>query len=52
MEFISQSTVDTSEDNTIIDEQVRARFRGENILAKPEQVDFIDVTAIERAPLV
>ena len=42
--IISQSTVETSEDNTIIDEQVRARFRGENILAKPEQVDFIDVS--------
>ena len=42
--IISQSTVGTSEDNTIIDEQVRARFRGENILAKPEQVDYIDVS--------
>ena len=42
--IISQSTVETSEDNTIIDEQVRARFRGENILAKPEQVDYIDVS--------
>ena len=42
--IISQSTVETSEDNTIIDEQVRARFRGENILAKPEQIDFIDVS--------
>ena len=42
--IISQSTVETSEDNVIIDEQVRARFRGENILAKPEQVDYIDVS--------
>ena len=42
--IISQSTVETTEDNTIIDEQVRARFRGENILAKPEQVDYIDVS--------
>ena len=42
--IISQSTVETSEDNTIIAEQVNARFRGENILAKPEQVDFIDVS--------
>ena len=42
--IISESTVATSEDNTIIDEQVNARFRGENILAKPEQVDFIDVS--------
>ena len=37
--IISQSTVGTSEDNTIIDEQVRAPLRGENILAKTEQVD-------------
>ncbi len=42
--IISQSTVETSEDNTIIAEQVNARFRGENILAKPEQVDYIDVS--------
>ncbi len=42
--IISQSIVETSEDNTIIDETVNARFRGENILAKPEQVDYIDVS--------
>ena len=42
--IISQSTVETSEENVIIEEQVNARFRGENILAKPEQVDYIDVS--------
>ncbi|MBQ6323812.1 MAG: DNA-directed RNA polymerase subunit beta [Bacilli bacterium] len=42
--IISQSTVGTDESNKIIDEQVNARFRGENILAKPEEVDFIDVS--------
>ncbi len=42
--IISQSTVGTDETNTIIDEQVQARFRGENILAKPEDVDYIDVS--------
>ncbi len=42
--IISQSTVDTDKDNKIIQEQVNARFRGENILAKPEQVDYIDVS--------
>jgi len=42
--IISQSTVGTDEDNRITDEQVNARFRGENILAKPENVDFIDVS--------
>lgn len=42
--IISQSTVGTDNDNKIIDEQVNARFRGENILAKPENVDYIDVS--------
>ena len=42
--IISQSTVETDENNKIIAEQVNARFRGENILAKPENVDFIDVS--------
>ncbi|MBQ8132678.1 MAG: DNA-directed RNA polymerase subunit beta, partial [Bacilli bacterium] len=42
--IISQSTVDTDDSNKIIAEQVNARFRGENILAKPEQVDYIDVS--------
>lgn len=42
--IISQSTVGTDEDNVITDEQVNARLRGENILAKPEQVDYIDVS--------
>ena len=42
--IISQSTVGTDENNKIIDEQVNARFRGENILAKPETVDYIDVS--------
>jgi len=42
--IISQSTVGTNEDNVITDEMVNARFRGENILAKPEQVDYIDVS--------
>ena len=42
--IISQSTVGTNEDNVIIDDIVNARFRGENILAKPEQVDYIDVS--------
>ena len=42
--IISQSTVNTNEDNVIIDKTVAARFRDENILAKPEQVDYIDVS--------
>jgi len=42
--IISQSTVDTDDDNRIVQSQVNARFRGDNILAKPEQVDYIDVS--------
>ena len=42
--IISQSTVGTDENNVITDKLVSARFRDENILAKPEQVDYIDVS--------
>ena len=42
--IISQSTVGTNEDNVITDELVNARYRGENILSKPEDVDYIDVS--------
>ena len=42
--IISQATVTTDDDNIMIDDQVAARFRGENILVKPEQVDYIDVS--------
>ena len=42
--IISESTVETNDDNVITDSQVAARFRGENILAKPDQVDLIDVS--------
>lgn len=42
--IISQSTVGTDDNNRITDELVNARSRGENILAKPEDVDFIDVS--------
>ena len=42
--IISQATVGTDETNKIIDDQVAARFRGENLLVKPEQVDYIDVS--------
>jgi len=42
--IISQATVTTDDNNVMIDEQVAARFRGENILVKPEQVDYIDVS--------
>ena len=42
--IISQSTVETDENNKIIADLVNARSHGENILAKPEQVDYIDVS--------
>ncbi len=42
--IISQATVTIDDDNKIIDKQVAARFRGENLLVKPEQVDYIDVS--------
>ena len=42
--IISQATVATDDNNKMIDEQVSARFRGDTILVKPEQVDYIDVS--------
>ena len=42
--IISQSSVETDDNLKIIDEHVNARYRGENILAKPEDVDYIDVS--------
>ena len=42
--IISQSTVKTDENNKIIDETVAARYRGENIMATPDKVDYIDVS--------
>ena len=42
--IISQSILDIDDDTKIVQELVNARFRGENILAKPEQVDYIDVS--------
>ena len=42
--IISQSTVETDSKNKIIAETVNARFRGDNILATPDQVDYIDVS--------
>ena len=42
--IISQSSISTSEDNTITDELVNARFHQENILVSPDKVDLIDVS--------
>ena len=40
---ISQATVKI-EDNKIVEEEVPSRFRGENILATPSEVNYIDVS--------
>ena len=42
--MISIATVKVDENNEIIDEKVPARFRGDNLLVKPEQVDYVDVS--------
>ena len=42
--IISESTVNTDENNKIIDETVAARYRGENLLVSPDKVDYIDVS--------
>ena len=42
--IISLATVTVDDDNVMIDETVPARFRGENIIVKPEQVDYVDVS--------
>ena len=41
---IAQAKVKLDKDGTILDEQVIARHLGENIMAKPEEVDFIDIS--------
>ncbi len=42
--IISLATVNVDDNNMITDETVPARFRGENILVKPDQVDYVDVS--------
>jgi len=42
--IISQSTVNTDDNNVIIDKKVNARLHGDNILADPKDVDYIDVS--------
>jgi len=41
--IIAQANVQTSDEGEILDEQVIARHLGENIMAKREDVDFIDI---------
>ena len=42
--MISIATVTVDDNNVMTDEVVPARFRGENLLVKPEQVDYVDVS--------
>lgn len=42
--MISIATININDDNEIIDSVVPARFRGEDLLVKPEQVDYVDVS--------
>ena len=42
--IIAQAKVKMDENGKILDEQVIARHLGENIMAKPEEVDFIDIS--------
>ncbi len=41
---IAQAKVQHDENGKILDEQVIARHLGENIMAKPEEIDFIDIS--------
>ena len=42
--IIAKANVQTSDEGEILDEQVIARHLGENIMAKREDVDFIDIS--------
>lgn len=42
--IIAQAKVKIGDNGEILDEQVIARHFGENIMAKPEEVDFIDIS--------
>ncbi|WP_028042775.1 DNA-directed RNA polymerase subunit beta [Candidatus Stoquefichus massiliensis] len=42
--IIAQAKVKIGENGEILDEQVIARHLGENIMAKPNEVDFIDIS--------
>ncbi len=41
---IAQAKVTTDENHRILDEQVISRHLGDNIMAKPEEIDFIDIS--------
>ena len=42
--IISQATIETDDNNRIVPDQVTARYKGENIMAKSDDVDYVDVS--------
>ena len=42
---IAAATVQTDENNKIIEDSITARYRGENILVSADKIDYIDVSA-------
>ena len=42
--IISQATIETDDDDRIVPSRVTARYKGENILANSENVDYVDVS--------
>ena len=42
--MISIATINVDDDNNITDEIVPVRYKGDNLLVKPEQVDYMDVS--------
>ncbi len=43
--YISQAAVNVNAKNELIDERINVRYRGENVIVGPEQVDYTDVSA-------
>ncbi|MCQ2976550.1 MAG: DNA-directed RNA polymerase subunit beta [archaeon] len=42
--YISQATIETDDKDVIVPELVNCRYKGENIIAKANQVDYVDVS--------
>ncbi|QHX36296.1 DNA-directed RNA polymerase subunit beta [Spiroplasma sp. BIUS-1] len=41
---VAQANINLAEDGTILDEQVVARYRGDDIMVSPQDVDYVDVS--------
>ena len=42
--IISQATIETDDNDVIVPERVTARYKGENIMTKSSEVDYVDVS--------